>query len=142
MSNRPGGDCVSASLNRRAAVAGIVAAAALIAAPTAAAKASCDDRPFQNWTRVTTDGDRNVAGVVFRPKGDKFHIWDNKRDDKLANVFYNYAGIDDEWEQIEPVFDGGQAEHRHNLREGRKICFMIKVDGYPRSPIVQYRTSR
>jgi hypothetical protein len=131
----------------RATVLGIVAAATLAATPgvdAAAAKATCDDRPYQNWTRVTTNGNGNVAGVVFRPKGDKFHIWDNDRDGHRIRIDYNYAGIDDEWKIVPVIDDGSQGEVRHNLRERRRICFRIHTDSpdYPNSPIVQFRTSK
>jgi hypothetical protein len=36
-------------------------------------------------TRAEPD---NPAGVVFRPDGDVFHVWDNKRDDALVTVRY------------------------------------------------------
>jgi hypothetical protein len=131
--------------------AGVLAAAALTAAPASAgpvdapaasaAKASCGDMPFRDRTRVTTDGNPNVAGVVFRPKGDRFHIWDNVRDEEEVLVYYNYAGIADDWKPVSGTpFDGGQAEFRHNLREGRQICFEIQVVGYPDSPTVRYST--
>jgi hypothetical protein len=148
--------CVNAVINgvgRAAAGAalGVLAAAALMAAPASArpvdapaasaAKASCGDMPFRDRTRVATDKNPNVAGVVFRPKGDRFHIWDNVRDDEEVLVYYNYAGIDDDWKPVPGTpFDGGQDEFRHNLREGRQICFQIQVVGYPDSPIVRYST--
>ena len=49
-------------------------AAAVIATPAPAAKPSCGDMQLNDRTRVTINGNANVAGVVFRPKGDLFHI--------------------------------------------------------------------
>ena len=124
------------------ALAGMIAAA-VIATPAPAAKPSCSDMQFNDRTRVTINGNANVAGVVFRPKGDRFHIWDNDRDGHAVWIEYNYSGIDDKWKSVPTISDGAQGEVRHNLAEGKQICFRIQTDNpdYPDSPIVRYKTS-
>ena len=120
--------------------AAVVAATATIAAPAASAKPSCGDMPVQAWTRAEPD---NIAGVVFRPDGDVFHVWDNKRDNHLVHVRFNYAGVDDAWKHVVTPSDGGQQAVTRNVSERyRSICFQVRVDAphYLDSPIVRYTT--
>ena len=125
-----------------AAVALALAATAPSAAamPAERAKPSCGDMPYQSWTRADPD---NNAGLVFRPDGDVFHVWDNKRDDKLVHVRFNYAGVDDAWKHVVTPSDGGQQAVTRNVSERyREICFQVRTDrkAYLDSPIVRFTT--
>jgi hypothetical protein len=116
-----------------------LAAATGFAVPAESAKQTCGDRPYQDRTQVAG----NAAGVVFVPKGDKFKIWDNVRDDDNVEVLFNYAGVDDFWKPVDQVDDGAQGTKKRNVSERfKEICFMITTDSddYPDSPIVRYRT--
>jgi hypothetical protein len=129
--------------------AAVIAAAATVTAPATAmpraahatsAKASCGAMPLQASTRGEPD---NIAGVVFRPAGDVFHVWDNKRDNHLVHVRFNYAGVNDAWKHVVTPSDGGQQAVTRNVSERyRYICFQVRVDAphYLDSPIVRYTT--
>jgi hypothetical protein len=137
-------------LRRSAAAAtGIVAATAALASSAAAmpdaaasarAKPSCGDMPYQHWTRADPD---NNAGLVFRPDGDVFHVWDNDRDDEPVHVRFNYAGVNDKWKHVVTPSDGGQQAVTRNVSERySQICFQVRTDRkeYLDSPIVRYTT--
>ena len=117
----------------------VLSLAALLPAP-AGAKATCGDMPYQEWTRADPD---NNAGLVFRPAGDIFHVWDNSRDNKLVHVWFNYAGVDDKWKKVGTPSDGGQQAITRNVSERyRQICFQVRTDrkAYLDSPVVRYTT--
>jgi hypothetical protein len=127
----------------------IAAATATLASPAAAmpgsagsalAKPSCGDMPYQSWTRADPD---NNAGLVFRPDGDVFHVWDNARDNQLVHVRFNYAGVNDRWKHVVTPSDGGQQAVTRNVSERyAEICFQVRTDrkAYLDSPIVRYTT--
>ena len=115
-------------------------AATLAAAPTTAlAKKSCGDMPFRDRTQAP----HNAAGLIFVPHGDVFRIWDNKRDNYLVRIWFNYAGVKDKWKYVGAPSDGGQGPIIRNVREHRQICFYVSTDSpkFGNSPIVRYRTS-
>ena len=51
-------------------------------------------------------------------------------------IDYNYSGIDDKWKTVPTISDGAHGEVRHNLAEGKQICFRIRTDN------PDYRTRR
>lgn len=125
---------------RAAAAVALVASAAMLTPATATARQTCGDRPFQAWTRAEPD---NGAGLVFRPRGDIFHVWDNRRDNHLVHVEFNYAGVDDEWKHVVTPSDGGQQAVPRNVSERyRQICFRVRTDSpqFGDSPVVRYTT--
>ena len=139
-------------LSRSLVLTGVVAVTSVALAPAAAgmpsakpvakAKQSCSAMPYRDRTRAEPD---NPAGVVFRPDGDIFHVWDNKRDNALVTVRFNYAGVDDKWKHVVTPSDGGQQAVTRNVSERyREICFQVLVEEdktpFFNSPIVRYRT--
>ncbi len=50
--------------------------------------------------RDRTQAPHNAAGLIFVPRGDKFRVWDNKRDNYLVDVWFNYAGVKDKWKWV------------------------------------------
>ena len=122
------------------ALAGAVAAVAMALTPAvASAKKTCDQVPYSDRTQV----DRNAAGVIWRPKYDNFHIWDNVRDDYKVEVWFNYAGVKDYWKPVDRIADGGQDRVLRDVSEKYgAICFYIHTisDELPDSPVVRYTT--
>ena len=117
----------------------LVAAAFTALPSTALAKQSCGDVPFRDRTQAP----QNAAGLIFVPRGDVFRIWDNKRDNYLVRIWFNYAGIADRWKYAGSPSDGGQGPIVRNVKEHRQICFYVSTDSpkYGNSPVVRYRTS-
>jgi hypothetical protein len=128
-----------------ATLAAIVAAAAFtagpssakpLAAPAALAKQSCAQAQYRDRSQAPS----NAAGVVFNPRGDSFHIWDNQRDNHLVAAWFNYAGVKDKWKPIKSPDDGGQRTTVRNLDERfSQICFVV-VTHNNQSPIVRFTT--
>jgi hypothetical protein len=129
------------------AIAGLVAALALaspaaaqpVAASASSAGLSCGEVNYSDRTQAPP----NAAGLIFVPKGDKFRIWDNDRDDKLVRIWFNYAGVKDKWKYVGAPSDGGQGTIIRNVSERYKeICFYVATDSakYIDSPIVRYTT--
>jgi hypothetical protein len=126
-------------------VAAIVAAAAFtagpssakpLAAPAALAKHSCAQAQYSDRSQAPS----NAAGVVFNPKGDSFHIWDNQRDNYVVAAWFNYSGVKDKWKPITSPDDGGQRTTVRNLDERfKEICFVV-VTHNSHSPIVRFTT--
>ena len=141
---------MSKHLKRISATVGLTAAAAMLvpagtsampsSAPKARAGASCAAMPYSDRTQAPPN---NGAGVVFRPNGDTFHVWDNDRDRKLIHIYFNYAGVADKWKYVGTPSDGGQGPIKRNVSERYKqICFYIVTESkkYRNSPIVRYTT--
>jgi hypothetical protein len=132
------------------AIAVLVAAAMALAAtpalasqkipgPPKALGQNCGDVDYADRTQAY----HNRAGVVFQPRGDIFKVWDNRRDNRLVSVWFNYAGVADKWKYVGTPSDGGQGPIVRNVRERyRNICFAIVTGDrdYRQSPIVRYTT--
>jgi hypothetical protein len=96
--------------------------------------------PYADRTRGEPD---NPAGVVFNPRGDTFHVWDNLRDNHLVHVRFNYAGVNDKWKHVVTPSDGGQQQVTRNVDERyRAICFQVVIDNprYFSSEVVRFTT--
>jgi hypothetical protein len=115
-------------------------AGAMPGAPTASAAAkSCGAMPYRDRTQAPS----NAAGLIFQPRGDKWRIWDNVRDNHLVRIYFNYAGVKDKWKYVGAPSDGGQGPIIRNVAEKYKqICFYVHTDSpkYGDSPIVRYTT--
>jgi hypothetical protein len=124
-----------------------VAATALTATPAVASQKipgppkavgqNCDDVDYSDRTQAY----HNRAGVVFQPRDDIFKVWDNRRDNRLVSVWFNYAGVSDKWKYVGTPSDGGQGPIVRNVSERyRNICFAIVTGDrdYRQSPIVGY----
>ncbi len=121
------------------AVSAMPAAAAKIPGPPKPTGQSCDDVDYADRTQTF----RNRAGVVFVPRGDTFKVWDNRRDNRLVSVWFNYDGVADKWKYVGTPSDGGQGPIVRNVSERyRNICFAIVTGDrdYRQSPIVRYTT--
>ena len=57
---------------------------------------SCAGVDYEDRTQAY----RNRAGVVFQPRGDVFKVWDNRRDNRLVSVWFNYGGVADKWKYV------------------------------------------
>jgi hypothetical protein len=80
---------------------------------------------------------------VFQPRGDVFKVWDNRRDNRLVSVWFNYEGVADEWKYVGTPSDGGQGPIVRNVAERfGNICFAIVTGDrdFRQSPIVRYAT--
>ena len=128
------------------AVLGLIAAAVVwLATPAPAkqtnvratiAKNKCSQAQYSDRTQAPN----NAAGIVFNPRGDKFHIWDNQRDNHTVAAWFNYNGVNDKWKYIKSPDDGGQRVTTRNLDERySQICFVV-VTHNGQSPIVRYTT--
>lgn len=128
-------------------VAVIVAAAAFTASPapakptvpSALAGKTCADVQYSDRTQAPA----NAAGLIFVPRGDKFRVWDNRRDNYLVRIWFNYAGVKDKWKYVGAPSDGGQGPIVRNVAERySQICFYVATDSpsYGNSPIVRYTT--
>jgi hypothetical protein len=124
----------------------------LTAAAAGPAVAAADDAPasssrdevsalawphrYQNWSQVPG----NYAGVVFRPYGDRFQTWEH-RDGRRSTICWHYKDVADDWKSI-GLHDGAVHEYNLNLREDRRIYFIVQTDGR-QSPsyVSEYRTS-
>jgi hypothetical protein len=113
-------------IHRIAAVGAAAAATAFAATPFAAAAPPPPDGPFhsQNWAR--TPG--NAAGVVFRPYGDDFEIWDNVADGKAVTVWYKEQ-FSSRWQKIVSRVHVGT--YRRNLPE-RPHYVTFAIEGHDR----------
>jgi hypothetical protein len=111
---------------------------ALSAAPPALAK-TCSQVPYSDRTQAP----HNAAGLIFGPHGDVFRVWDNKRDNYLVRIYFNYAGVNDKWHFVGAPSDGGQGPIIRNVKEHRQICFQVRTDSpkFKDSPVVRFRTS-
>jgi hypothetical protein len=128
------------------AVAGLAVAAAApaqaaqkIPGPPRAIGQTCDDVDYSDRTRTVY----NRAGVVYVPRGDIFKVWDNRRDNRLVSVWFNYSGVADKWKYVGTPSDGGQGPIIRNVDEKYKnICFAIVTGDrdFRQSPIVRYTT--
>ena len=134
--------------NHLGAAAAVLAVLATTSAPAAAREIpgppkptgqSCDDVDYDDRTQATY----NRAGVVFQPRGDIFKVWDNRRDNRLVSVWFNYDGVADKWKYVGTPSDGGQGPIVRNVSERyRNICFAIVTGDrdFRQSPIVRYTT--
>ena len=77
------------------------------------------------YSRSTQAPPNNGAGVVFRPNGDTFHVWDNDRDNKLIHIYFNYAGVTDKWRYVGTPSDGGQGPIKRNVSERYKADLLL-----------------
>jgi hypothetical protein len=128
------------------AIVGLIAAAVVwLATPAPAkqtnpqatlAKNKCSQAKYSDRTQAPG----NAAGIVFNPRGDKFHMWDNERDNQIVAYWFNYAGVNDKWKGIKGPDDGGQRVTTRNLDERyNQICF-VAVTHHGQSPIVRFTT--
>jgi hypothetical protein len=138
LEDAPGFSSLSSMRHRISCIA-LVAVTFAVAPSAALAKKSCGDVPFRDRTQAP----HNAAGLIFVPHGDVFRIWDNKRDNYLVRIWFNYAGVKDKWKYVGSPSDGGQGPIIRNVKEHRQICFYVSTDSpkYGNSPIVRYRTS-
>ncbi|MFD8354924.1 hypothetical protein ACFV1X_39150 [Streptomyces coelicoflavus] len=100
-----------------AVTAGLMCASSVLLA--GAAPASAASYPYRNWSQTSN----NSAGVVFRPSGDYFEIWDNVRGSGGAYVEFNYKNVKDKWKWIGRSVDGKPATFQRNVYE--------KINGKP-----------
>jgi hypothetical protein len=95
----------------------IVRILALVAATAvsvfAASAPASADLPAFHGNRAHTP--QNEAGVVFRPHGDDFEIWDNVRDNKPVTVYYRYFVQGAPWHTIVSHVHVGT--YRRNMKE-------------------------
>jgi hypothetical protein len=99
-------------------------AIALSASSPALAGPTCSQVPFSDRTQAPP----NATGVIFVPRGDRFRVWDNKRDNHLVHVWFNYRGVKDRWHYVGAPSDGGQGPFIHTVKEHRQICFKVTTD--------------
>jgi hypothetical protein len=114
---------------RRIAVAGL--AGAILATSAAPAVAF----PYRNWART----DNNSAGVIYRPYGDYWEVYNNARGH--TSVIYHYKGISDRWKSAAEVSVQGRTVVQHNVVEGRRIIFRVIGPDHSLSDKSEYRTS-
>jgi hypothetical protein len=109
--------------------------------PEAVSKPKCADVEYSDRTQAADpDGRPNAAGVIFRPRGDVFRIWDNEPDGHVVGVWFNYAGVADKWKPVKSPADGRQRDSVRNVSERySRICFVV-VTHDSQSPIVRYTT--
>jgi hypothetical protein len=115
------------------------AAAKVPATPAALKGKSCAQVPYRDRTQAP----HNAAGLIFVPHGDTFRVWDNKRDNYLVDIWFNYAGVNDKWKWVGSPSDGGQGPIVRNVSERFKaICFYVSTRSpkYGDAPIVRYHT--
>jgi hypothetical protein len=91
--------------------------------------------PFRNWART----DNNSAGVIFRPHGDRWEVWNNAPG--LTSVIYHYKGIKDRWKTAAEVQVQGLNREQHNVKEDRRIIFWVIGPDLRWSSKSEYRTS-
>jgi hypothetical protein len=119
-----------------AALATLLVAGAFVAATASARPPST----YRNWAQTS----HNSAGVVFRPYGDTWEVWYNRRDQELSAVLvqFNYKGIKDGWHTVlrQIVIGPTHWKFRRNVAEHHRIFFRI-VEGAKVSPISEYRTT-
>jgi|1186.fasta_scaffold196353_2 hypothetical protein len=115
-------------------------ALALSASTPALAGKTCGQVPYSDRTQA---GPNNAAGLIFQPRRDVFRVWDNKRDNYLVRIYFNYAGVKDRWHYVGAPSDGGQGPIIRNVKEHRQICFQVRTDSphFRNSPVVRFRTS-
>lgn len=95
------------------------------------------DRPVRD--RLQAEG--NAAGVIFKRRGDIWHLWDNQRDEWVVTVEFNYAGVADAWKPAARLADGGQgAVHRNVSERYRWLCFRLYSPRFGTTRSVRSRT--
>lgn len=114
---------------RRIAVVGLLGAILATNATPAFA------HPYRNWART----DNNSAGVIFRPYGDYWEVYNNARGH--TSVIYHYKGVDDRLKSAAEVSVQGRTVVRHNVIEGRRIIFWVIGPDHRVSSKSEYRTS-
>src|SRR6266545_4707315 len=100
-----------------------MACLATIAMGASAGSAVGAGYPYRNWTRSPG----NTAGVVFHPDGDRWDIYDNRRDGYPVFVRFGYlgkSGIEGRWHEVGHVIDGHVSVTR-NVAEHRMIVFQV-----------------
>jgi hypothetical protein len=114
---------------RRIAVVGLLGA--ILATSAAPAFAF----PYRNWART----DNNSAGVIFRPNGDYWEVYNNASGH--TSVIYHYKGINDRFKSAAEVDPQGRTVVKHNVIEGRRIIFWVIGPDHRVSSKSEYRTS-
>ncbi|HWM11763.1 MAG TPA: hypothetical protein VNO82_20565 [Solirubrobacteraceae bacterium] len=110
-----------------------------VVAPAAPARLTCPEAAYTDRTKAPG----NAAGLIFRPRGDRFSVWDNVPDHELVHIWFNYSGVADKWKWVGTPSDGGNGTIVRNVSERyRQICFYVQTDSsrYGDSPVARYTT--